>query len=63
MTPPSVRYLGRRVYLGAVVLVAAMIGGVTRGPGGAAAAGLGVSVRMLARWRVWWRETFVASTF
>jgi hypothetical protein len=63
-TPPSVRYLGRRVYLGAVVvLVTAMTGGITATRAARLREWLGVSVRTLTRWRVWWRETFVASPF
>lgn len=64
MTPPSVRYLGRRVYLGAVVvLVTALIGGITATRAARLREWLGVSVRTLKRWRVWWRETFVTSAF
>ena len=63
-TPPSVRYLGRRVYLGAVVvLVAAMRGGITAARAAPLRAWLGVSVRTLKRWRAWWQATFVASAF
>ena len=63
-TPPSVRYLGRRVYLGAVVvLVSAMAGGITATRAARLRAWLGVSVRTLKRWRAWWRETFVVSAF
>ena len=63
-TPPSVRYLGRRVYLGAVVvLVTAMLGGITATRAAQLREWLGVNVRTLKRWRVWWRETFVASPF
>ena len=64
MTPPSVRYLGRRVYLGTVVvLVTALRAGLTARRGAQLREALGVSVRTLARWRHWWRETFVASPF
>ena len=61
-TPPSFRFLGRKVYLGAVVvLVCAMRQGAT------AARQLselfGVSRRTIARWREWWRSAFVASPF
>jgi hypothetical protein len=54
----SVRFLGRRVYLGlAVVLMSARHAGQT-----SAAArlgeGLGVPVRTLERWRQWWRTDF-----
>lgn len=54
-TPPSVRFLGRRVYLGAlVVLVSAMTGGVTERRAAAMRELMGVSVRTLQRWRAWW---------
>lgn len=62
MTPPSFWFLGRKVYLGAVVvLVSAMRQGAT------AARQLcelvGVGRRTIARWREWWRRAFVASPF
>ena len=63
-TPPSVRYLGRRVYLGAViVLVTALASGITPRRAAQLRALIGVSVRTLKRWRTWWCETFVASAF
>jgi hypothetical protein len=56
--------MGRRVYLGAViVLVTAMLGGITATRAAQLREWLGVNVRTLKRWRVWWRETFVASAF
>lgn len=62
MTPPSVRFLGRRVYLGAVVvLVSAMAQGVTAKRASSLRELCGVSVRTLRRWRKWWRERFVRS--
>lgn len=64
VTPPSVRYLGRRVYLGCVVvLMTAMEQGL--GPRRVARlhAHLGVGLRTLRRWRQWWRERFVATRF
>lgn len=57
-TPPSLRFLGRRVYLEAVVLVAsviAVISGVGRGTG----RDVGVPPRTLARWLGWWRGSFL----
>ena len=58
-TPPSVRFLGRRVYAGvAVVLVTAMRVGWRVG---ALCARLEVDRRTVARWRTWWRDAFVAS--
>ena len=58
-TSMSVRFLGRRVYLGlAVVLVSARHAGQT--PAAARlGAGLGVPIRTLERWRRWWQTEFV----
>ena len=63
-TPPSVRYLGRRVYLGAVVvLVTALQAGITPARAQRLVAWLGVSGRTLQRWRTWWRTSFVTTAF
>ncbi len=63
-TPPSVRFLGQRVYLGAVVvLVSAMEVGLTVQRAARLRDSLGVSLRTLKRWRRWWRAVFVASPF
>jgi hypothetical protein len=63
-TPPSVRFLGRRVYFGAVVLlVSALRDGLSARRVRALRAQLGVDVRTLRRWRRWWQETFVNSAF
>ncbi len=52
LTPPSLRFLGRRVYLGAVVvLVSAMVQGVTAKRARSMHELCGVSVRTLHRWR------------
>jgi hypothetical protein len=62
MTPPSVRYLGRRVYLGVVVvLVAAMEHGLSVRRVAALNQHLGIGLRTLRRWRRWWRGAFVES--
>jgi len=64
VTPPSVRFLGRRVYLAVVVvLVSAMTGGVTERRAQAAEALVGVSVRTLQRWRAWWLRVFPPTVF
>ena len=64
VTPPSVRFLGRRVYFGAVVaLVSAMRHGPTPRRVTAVGAHLGVSRRTLARWRRWWGTVFAESAF
>jgi len=63
-TPPSLRFLGRRVYFGVVVVVVtAMAHGVTPRRAAQLRAELGVDRRTLARWRTWWREDFPASRF
>lgn len=57
--PASVRFLGRRVYLAAViVLVSAMRHGVSTLRGAQLASWLGVNRRTLQRWRAWWTDTF-----
>jgi hypothetical protein len=64
LTPPSLRFLGRKVYLGAVVvLVTAMRHGATPPRAARLQELVGVSVRTLARWRRWWREVFGTSRF
>lgn len=62
VTPPSVRYLGRRVYLGAaVVVLSAMCHGLSPRRVAYLHEHLGASVRTLRRWRQWWRAVFVTS--
>jgi hypothetical protein len=61
-TPPSVRFFGRRVYLGAtLVLVMAMSCGLGVRRTARLHAELGVGLRTLRRWRKWWQEVFVQS--
>jgi hypothetical protein len=63
-TPCSVRFLGRRVYLGAVVVVvSAMTGGVTERRAAAMRELIGVSARTLQRWRSWWLGTVPRTVF
>lgn len=63
-TPPSVRFLGRKVYVGVVVvLVGAMMHGISRRRIMALRGELGVDERTLWRWRQWWRERFVQTAF
>jgi hypothetical protein len=63
-TPPSVRFLGRRVYRGlVVVLVSAMHHGLKPERVRALRESLGIDRRTLERWRAWWLETFVQSSF
>jgi hypothetical protein len=63
-TPPSVRFLGRKVYLGAVVVLASAL---ARGPTKTAVTKLstllGITRRTLVRWCRWWSTTFATSRF
>lgn len=64
VTPPSVRFLARRVYLGAVVVLAsALQHGVSAFRARQLKELFGVSPQTLERWRSWWLETFPASRF
>lgn len=61
-TPPSVRFLGRKVYLGAlVILVMAMEHGLSAKRRQQLIEQLDLYPQTLARWRRWWRKTFPAS--
>lgn len=63
-TPESVRFLGRRVYPGFVmVLLSAMQPCVTDNLINALRLSLGVARRTLQRWRHWWRAIFVGTPF
>jgi len=63
-TPPSVRFLGRKVYLGVVVvLVAAMMHGLSAKRVERLRTALGMDRRTLQRWREWWAETFLKGDF
>jgi hypothetical protein len=63
-TPPSLRFLGRKVYLATiVVLVSMMQHGVTERRMRQLSEAVGVDRRTVMRWRLWWREDFTASAF
>jgi hypothetical protein len=55
--PPSRRFLGRRVYVEAVVVIASAVR-VLFFTKAAASEATGVPRRTLGRWRTWWTETF-----
>jgi len=59
-TPPSLRFLGRRVYVGTAVVVASIVALALRGVA-AARARTGVPARTLGRWLGWWRGSFTAT--
>lgn len=58
--PPSLRFLGRRVYVEAVVLVASVMALVFGGTGPSSRV-TSVPARTLGRWLHWWREEFPRS--
>jgi hypothetical protein len=63
-TPESVRFLGRRVYAGlVVVLISAMIHGLNAERVRRLREVLKIDPRTLERWRQWWLDTFVRSSF
>ncbi len=60
-TPPSVRFLGRKVYVGQLVVVACLVFQELRG-----AVGKRVGIvprRTVLRWMTWWRETMPQTSF
>ena len=64
VTPPSVRFLGRKRYLSTVViLVSTMLHGLTQGRARKLRELIGVSHRTLSRWHNWWQESFPSSLF
>ncbi len=64
VTPPSVRFLGRKVYLAAVVvLVSAMRQGPTPRRVRELSELFGADRRTIARWQLFWREQFPQSPF
>jgi hypothetical protein len=63
-TPASVRFMGRRVYAAlVVVLVSAMIHGLSPERVKSLREALGIDRRTLERWRQWWLGLFVESAF
>jgi hypothetical protein len=63
-TPGSLRFLGRKVYLGAVVVLASILyHGLTPARRDRLEDRLGVSERTLVRWRRWWLRDFARSPF
>jgi len=64
VTPPSVRFLGRKVYFAAVIVLAtAMLHGPNAQRVARIREWLYVSWDTLDRWRRWWRDTFAKSSF
>jgi hypothetical protein len=64
MTPPSLRFLGRKVYLATLVILAtALQHGATPARLRRLAGVAGIDRRTLARWRTWWLARFTAGLF
>ncbi len=63
-TPPSVRFLGRKVYFAALVLIASAVGrGAVLLGRGRVRDVQGVPVRTVRRWLSWWQTGFALSAF
>src|SRR5262245_28140930 len=59
-TPPSLRFLGRRVYVGAVVIEASIVGMMQKTTG-AIRETTGVPARTVRRWLSWWQGSFLTT--
>ena len=59
-TPPSLRFLGRRVYLGAVVILASLVAQAS-GMASAIRQATGVPARTRRRWLGWWQGPFIST--
>jgi len=63
-TPPSLRFLGRKVYLAAIVVVVSIMQhGMSEPRMRRLIQSVNIDRRTIARWRRWWREAFTASPF
>jgi hypothetical protein len=63
-TPPSLRFLGPRVYLATVVvLVAIMRHGASASRVRRMNGAVGIDRRTIERWRTWWRDGLTATPF
>jgi hypothetical protein len=64
LTPPLLRFLGRKVYIATVVtLISAMLHGTTPARLTRLSIVPGIDRRTLARWRAWWLSTFTDRPF
>jgi hypothetical protein len=63
-TPPSIRFVHRKIYLGAVVvLVSALRSGATSFRMKALKELVGVSRQTVLRWQRWWKQVFPQTAF
>jgi len=64
LTPPSVRFLDRRVYISVVVVLAAVLAeGLTGRRLRTLCAALDVDQKTVARWRQWWQDEVPRTDF
>lgn len=64
VTPPSVMFMGRKVYVGSwILLLAAMVHGLSAERVALLRRRFGISKRTLERWRTWWLAIFKKSPF
>ena len=64
MTPPSVRFLGRKVYLSVIItVISAMRQGPTPRRVRELSTRFGADRRTIARWQVFWRDHFPQTPF
>ena len=63
-TPPSLRFLGRKVFLATIVVVVSIMQhGMSEPRMRRLIQSVNIDRRTIARWRRWWREAFTASPF
>jgi len=63
-TPPSLRFLGRKVYCAAIVVVASIMWhGITERRLLRLSGAITVDRRTLQHWQEWWRKAFTATPF
>lgn len=60
-TPPSVRFLGRKVYLEGAILIACVLMPLLEQSAAVVRRATGIAARTLRRWHAWWQSVFVAS--
>lgn len=59
--PPSVRFLGRKVYLEGTIVIACVLVPLLEQSATAVRQATGIAARTLGRWHAWWQSVFVAS--
>lgn len=63
VTTPTLRFLGRKVYIGLVVVLASCSEGRITAWFSRVSAQTGISLRTLCRWRIFWTKAFPRSSF